>query len=89
MPTLTVDIPAPIATDVLFHFTNGTGYQTTVRDVDGSQIPNPETRAQYAKRMLLEFVKRTAQQQRRNEVVRVASAAAEAADTWPELGGIV
>ncbi len=89
MATISIDIPNAIATEVLQNFTNGTGYQATITDAGGLPIPNPETRVQYAKRMLLEFLKRTAQQQRRNEVVRIAAENAATADTWPELGGIV
>ena len=57
MATLSITIPDPIKDRVLLGFTAASGYQEEVDDGTGTMIPNPQTRAQYAKEVLKALVK--------------------------------
>lgn len=59
MAQITITIPDGIAPRVLQGFTNHYGYSPTLDNGD----PNPETRAQFAKRKLIEIVKEAVRQQ--------------------------
>jgi len=54
---ITITIPDEIAPRVIDGVAGQHGYQETVLDEEGNEIPNPETKAQFAKRVILEGVK--------------------------------
>ena len=50
------------------------GYQDNILDIDGNSTPNPETRQQFARRQLIEFLKdhvRSFEAQRDSELARI------------------
>ena len=57
MASITLTIPDPIAVRVLNGFAYSTGYQDTVF-VDGVEEPNPESKINYSKRILGEWIKK-------------------------------
>jgi len=75
MASITLTIPDPIAVRVLNGFAYSTGYQDTVF-VDGVEEPNPESKINYSKRILGEWIKK---QVVAYEVSAATTAAAEAA----------
>ena len=54
-----VDAPAAQRTRILDAFTAAYNYQPTVRNAQGVDIPNPQTRAQFMKQKLAEYVRET------------------------------
>lgn len=85
MASLTLTFPDAIAQRVLNSFCTIRGYSDTVpnpEDPGGPWIPNPETKAQFAKRQLKEFV---LQELTRYEVgVAVAAASTAAGEAVEE-----
>lgn len=79
MAILTINIPDPVATRVLTGFSAANGYQPTVPDGQGGTVPNPETRAQFCRRKLAEYVKATVQGWEANAAAHTAAQAAAAA----------
>lgn len=52
MATIALTIPDNVAQRVLDAFCNTHGYQATVDDGSGNQIPNPQTQAQFVRATL-------------------------------------
>ena len=69
---ITITIDDQVATRVVDAFTVSYGYQDTIDDGEGNQIPNPQTRNAFTKAQVMKYIK---------EVVKghEAKAAAEAA----------
>ncbi len=77
--TITLTIPDPVATRVILGYSASRGYSPTIFDPEtGATSPNPETRAQYAKRMLIAHVIQAVKQY---ETQLADQAAAQAVDT--------
>lgn len=61
MATITINIPNPILNRVIDAYSYQHGYQDEVPDRDGSGrdtlIPNPETKQQFVRRMLVRHIK--------------------------------
>lgn len=57
MANITINIPDNQITRVLDGIAEDNGYQATIIDEEGNSIPNPETKAQFAKRIVIERVK--------------------------------
>ncbi len=89
MAVISIDIPNPIATEVMRLFATANGYSPQISDGNGGLTANPETRAQFSKRMIVEWIRRTSMQQRKNETVNAAAKTAEdSVAVWVELDGI-
>lgn len=52
-----VDAPAAQRTRILDAFTTAYSYQPTMKNAQGQDIPNPQTRAQFMKAKLAEYVR--------------------------------
>ena len=77
MARISIDIPDNILTRVVNGFCSNYGYQDTI---DG--IPNPETKQQFLKRKIIEFVKEAARNTEMNAAANAASITAKnAADS--------
>lgn len=74
MASINITIPDPIAPRVLNGFAKYYGYSPTLENGD----PNPETKAQFAKRKLIEIIKAAV---KRAEVEDATNAAATTAGT--------
>jgi len=74
MATITINIPAETTTRVIDGFCYTYGYSPILSN--GS--PNPETKAQFAKRKVLEYIRNAV---RRAEIEQAANAAAGVAAT--------
>ena len=59
MANITLNIPADKIQLIIDSFCNTQGYQEEIEGEGGEMIPNPETKAQFAKRMVIEYVKDT------------------------------
>lgn len=57
MANIALTIPDASLTRVVNGICAYHGYTDLIEDVDGSMIPNPETKSQFAKRMLVTSVK--------------------------------
>src|SRR5512143_1305688 len=57
MATITVTIPDDKLARVIDGVAAAGGYQENIRQPDGSTIPNPETKGQFVKRMVVRWVK--------------------------------
>lgn len=77
MAQITITIPDAVATRVIDGFCKRYNYPPTLED----GTPNPETKAQFAKRKVLEFIKRAVQEA---EVEDARNAAAEEASASVE-----
>lgn len=73
---ITLDIPDTFADRVIAAISDTYGYQETIRDEEGNEMPNPQTRAQFARSQVLRFLKETTVAYEAN---REASLAREAA----------
>jgi hypothetical protein len=63
-----VNVPDAQATRVLTKFAAFHGYSETIRPpTNGGSVPNPETRAQFCKRKLAEYVKSCVAEQEARE----------------------
>lgn len=58
MATFTITIPTDKVTKTVDAFCSVYGYQPTI-NVNGEDVPNPETKVNFSKRMVNEFVKNT------------------------------
>ena len=56
MATITITIPNPVANRVIDSVCERYGYEDTIED-DGNRIPNPISKAQFAKQQLIAWVK--------------------------------
>jgi hypothetical protein len=74
MATITINIPDTIANRVLNDFAQRFNYSPTLED--GS--PNPETKSQFAKRKLIEYIKQAC---REAEIQNATNTAATTAGT--------
>lgn len=70
MATFTVTIPNAILDDLIDAMALGTGWTETIIDDEGEEIPNPETKAQWAKRILREWIKRHYRKYKGDEAVK-------------------
>lgn len=70
--TISIDITIPqgmTPTEVLRLYTDHHNYQATIESSDGTgQIPNPQTRVQFAKATIARQVKEAIQAQKRQEL---------------------
>lgn len=55
MAQITITIPDEILQRVLDGIAGQHGYQTMIEQPEGEPIPNPETKAQFAKRMMINW----------------------------------
>lgn len=74
MAQIVINIPDPVAPRVLLGFSSRYGYQATLDN--GS--PNPETRAQFAKRKLMELIKQAVREAEMETARNVAATTAAA-----------
>lgn len=82
MATITITIPDNITPRVINGFARRYNYSPTLED--GS--PNPETKAQFAKRKVIEFIKQAVREAEVQDASNTAaSAAAQDADTNIQL----
>lgn len=82
MPTITINIPDPIANRVIQGFAQRHGYSDTLED--GS--PNPETRSQFAKRILIQYIKNSVREAEIQTASNTAATTAgQSADTDIQL----
>lgn len=71
MATLTITIPDAQATRVLNSFCKAMNYQSKI-EVDGVLVDNPESKIQYARRMLIDYVYQAIITQEQYEAVVLA-----------------
>ena len=57
MATITLNIPADKIQLIIDSFCNTQGYQEEIEGEGGEMISNPETKAQFSKRMVIKYVK--------------------------------
>lgn len=57
MANITLVIPNNKITDIVESFAVNYGYQAKITNEAGEEIDNPETKAQFAKRQILDFIK--------------------------------
>jgi len=82
MAIITITIPDPIANRVLNGFAKRYNYSPTLENGD----PNPETKAQFAKRKVIEFIKQAVREAEIQEAANAAATAAgQTADTDIQL----
>lgn len=74
--TLSISIPDAVAPRVIDGFTGQHGYQETVTDAEGNEVPNPQTKAQFAKQTIGEFVKNSVMAYEANQAVDTARTSA-------------
>ena len=55
--SFTLTVPNDVVGDVVQAFCTLYGYQETITDAEGVEVPNPETKAAFAKRMIRTYVK--------------------------------
>lgn len=77
MATITLNIPDAILPRVLNGFASRYGYTPTLVDGNGADYQNPETKAQFAKRMLVDYMRTVV---REAEATAAADAARQAAE---------
>lgn len=63
---LGVTVPDAQATAILDDFVAYHGYQATIKDAEGNDIPNPQTKAQFAKAKVVSFVRESIKSFRAN-----------------------
>ena len=56
MAQMTLTIPDPVAPRILAGFTGEHKYQETIDDGEGNVIPNPESKFNFTKRKIMEYV---------------------------------
>ena len=71
MASFTVKIPNGILEDLIDAMSLGTGWTETIIDDEGEEIPNPETKEQWAKRTLEDWIKNHYRKYKGNEAVDV------------------
>lgn len=85
MAKIIIDIPDAIAARVTNGFCKRYGYQELIGDAtkkNDAKIPNPETKGQFIKRRVIEFIKRAVRDAEIEEASkRAADTAADNADT--------
>jgi len=57
MASFTLTVPNAVVPDLLQAFADMYGYQDTIADAQGSTIPNPVTKAAFAKEKIREYVR--------------------------------
>ena len=78
-PTISIDIASgPELTRAVDAFCGTFGYQATIVNGGGVSIPNPETRNQFAKRQLAEYVKRVTRSWEKEQAAKIAAESADA-----------
>ena len=77
MAQITISINDNDVSRVLDAFETKFGYQSQVPDGDGNPIPNPESRVQFAKRMLAVEIKRIVKREEARAAADIAAAATE------------
>lgn len=77
MASINLQIPDAVMPRVVAALVSYYGYQEVIIDAAGNQVPNPETKGQFAKRMVAETVMRLV---RSVEAANAAEAARVAAD---------
>ena len=76
MATISTTIPDEYLPRVIEALAGNYGYETNIKDAEGNTIPNPETKAQFAKRMMAQWVKQNISAWESNEAAQVARTAA-------------
>lgn len=74
MANITLTIPDGVLTRVIDGFARANNYRSTVFDENHVEIPNPETKAQYCKRMLIAYIKASVLRAERDAAVDAVSA---------------
>ena len=69
---LNVTVPDAQATDILNDFCVYQGYKSIIKDDQGNEIPNPQTKAQFAKAVIANFVKESIKSYRANASAEIA-----------------
>lgn len=87
MASITITIPNPVLTRVIDGVALGHGWKPLVDDGNGNQIPNPETKTDYAKRIIKEYVKKSVIRHEAGLAEKAAKVAAEADEA--ALSGVV
>lgn len=80
---ITITIPDNMVTRVIDGVAGQNNYQETVQDDDGYEIPNPETKGQFVKRMVRQYLKENVKAWEANQAAssaRIAAIAAVEAD---------
>lgn len=78
MATITFTIPDAVLPRIIAAVTTVYKYESTlIDDVTGEPYPNPETKAAFTKRMVIEFLKNIVKQHEVVQAAVIASAAAE------------
>ncbi len=81
---ISLSIPDTDRNRVLTAFARRFGYSDTIPDGNGGQVQNPESRAQFVKRVVSEYVKGVVRDSEIDQASRDAGAAA-AATAPPEI----
>lgn len=82
MTTVSIDIPNAVTARVMDAFCAAHGYQATVPDPansDGPYIPNPQTKPQYVKAHIANYIKQTVAVYEAQQAAAQATATATAA----------
>ena len=79
MADITITIPNPVLPRVVDAIATEYGYQANIPDVGnpGQFIPNPETKNQFAKKQVIEFLKRTVKTAEKSNAIVTARNAVE------------
>lgn len=57
MAKFTITIPDDKVSEIVQAISDRTGWTATILDENGNEIPNPETRAQWSKRQIRDYIK--------------------------------
>lgn len=72
MATLQFNIPDAAVPRVLDAFANRFSYEPTITQEDGSVVPNPETRVEFTRRMVREFIVQTVLDHESRQAAQIA-----------------
>lgn len=72
MANITIQIPDALLPRVINGLSTFYGYQAEVINTEGQTIPNPQTKAQFAKKQLIEHIKHCVKTVETDEAVRQA-----------------
>lgn len=87
MAAITITIPNPVLTRVIDGLALGHGWKPFIDDGNGNIIPNPESKTDYAKRIVKEYVKKSVIRYEAGLAEKAAKIAAEADEA--ALSGVV
>jgi len=75
---LTIEIPDSVKNRVINSVCECNAYQDTVRDAQGNEVSNPQTKAQFAKQVIINYLKQCVRSSEENAASRTAVEAARA-----------